>query len=317
MKKVISLFILTFFASLAVKASTYSDTAFVEKKMILQTKTGEILGTLTTPEKFTKIPVALIIAGSGPTDRDGNNPVMKNNSLKMLSTELVKQGIATLRYDKRGIAESQASGKSEKDLRFEDYVNDAKEWIKLLKQDKRFSKIIIIGHSEGSLIGMIAGITADKYISIAGPGQSADKILKEQLQAQPKIVTDIALPIIDSLAKGLKVVNVDPMLVSLFRASVQPYIISWFKYDPQTEIKKLTIPVLILQGTNDIQVSVEDARRLSIADPKAHLVLIKNMNHIFKIVEGDRQANIKTYSDPLLPISDELVKNITGFILKD
>jgi pimeloyl-ACP methyl ester carboxylesterase len=317
MKKVISLFILTLFASLAVKASTYSDTTFVEKKMILQTKTGEIFGTLTTPEKFNKIPVALIIAGSGPTDRDGNNPVMKNNSLKMLSVELLKNGIATLRYDKRGIAESSAAGKSEIDLRFEDYVNDAKEWINLLKRDKRFSKIIVIGHSEGSLIGMIAGTTADKYVSIAGAGQSADKILKEQLSAQPKIVTDIAFPIIDSLTKGVEVANVDPMLASLFRASVQPYIISWFKYDPQTEIKKLTIPVLILQGTNDIQVSVEDAKRLSNADPKAHLVLIKNMNHIFKIVEGDRQANIKTYSDPLLPIADELVKSIADFILRN
>jgi len=243
--------------------------------------------------------------------------VMKNNSLKMLSVELLKNGIATLRYDKRGIAESSAAGKSEIDLRFEDYVNDAKEWINLLKQDKRFSKIIVIGHSEGSLIGMIAGTTADKYVSIAGAGQSADKILKEQLSAQPKIVTDIAFPIIDSLTKGVEVANVDPMLASLFRASVQPYIISWFKYDPQTEIKKLTIPVLILQGTNDIQVSVEDAKRLSNADTKAHLVLIKNMNHIFKIVEGDRQANLKTYSDPSLPIADELVKSITDFILKN
>ena len=161
-----------------------------------------------------------------------------------------------MRYDKRGIAESKGAGKSETDLRFDDYVNDAKEWTQLLKKDKRFSKVIVIGHSEGSLIGMIAGTTADKFISIAGAGQSADKILKEQLSSQPKEVQDLSFPMIDSLKNGKTIDNVPPMLNSLFRPTVQPYMISWFKYDPQNEIKKLSILTLILQGTTDIQVSV-------------------------------------------------------------
>lgn len=318
MKKVISLFLLIMFASLNIVASNNNDTTTVETKITLKTATGDIFGTLTTPEKFNNIPVALIIAGSGPTDRDGNNSGLNNNSLKMLSAELVKKGIATLRYDKRGIAESKAAiGTGEASLRFDDYVNDAKGWIQLLKQDKRFSKVVVIGHSEGSLIGMIAATTADQYVSIAGAGQSADKILKIQLGTQPKIVTDAAFPILDSLKNGFLVKKVDPMLASLFRPSVQPYLISWFKYDPQVEIKKLTIPVLILQGTNDIQVSVDDAKLLAMANPKSHMVLIDKMNHVFKIVDGDRQANIKTYSDPTLPISIDLAKNITDFILKN
>jgi len=316
MKTAFSLLFLSLMISLSVTASINSDTVSIEKKISLKTTSGEIFGTLTTPEKVTKIPVALIIAGSGPTDRDGNNQVMKNNSLKMLSSALVKNGIATLRYDKRGIAESKAAGKNEADLRFEDYVNDAKGWLQLLKQDKRFSKVIIIGHSEGSLIGMLVATAADKYISIAGAGQSADKKIKEQLIAQPKIVKDVAYPIIDSLKNEKIVTNIDPMLYSLFRPSIQPYLISWFRYDPQSEIKKLTIPVLILQGTNDIQVSVEDARLLSNAYPKAHLVYVDKMNHVFKIVEGDRPANIKTYNDLSLPIADKLVNSITDFILK-
>lgn len=317
MKKIKNLLILLSFNILTVNASTNSDTTFVETKITLQTKTGEIFGTLTTPEKFDKIPVALIIAGSGPTDRDGNNPMMKNNSLKILASELSKNGIATLRYDKRGIAESKGAGKSESDLRFDDYVNDAKEWIQLLKKDKRFSRVIVIGHSEGSLIGMITGTTADKFISIAGAGQSGDKILKEQLSSQPKEVQDLSFPMIDSLKNGKTIDNVPPMLNSLFRPTVQPYMISWFKYDPQNEIKKLSIPTLILQGTNDIQVSVEDAKRLSNANPKAELVLINNMNHIFRIIDGDKQANMATYSKGDLPIANELVKSITTFILKD
>ncbi len=308
--------VLFFFVSIIAHASTTKDTVFVETRIILNTKTGEIFGTITTPEKFNRIPVALIIAGSGATDRDGNNPMMKNNSLKILAAELSKNGIATLRYDKRGIAESKAAGKSETDLRFVDYVNDANEWIQLLKKDNRFSKIIVIGHSEGSLIGMAAGTTADKFISIAGAGQSADKILKEQLSTQPKQVQDLSYPIIDSLKKGKTIDNVPQMLNSLFRPTVQQYMISWFKYDPQNEIKKLSIPTLILQGTNDIQISVEDAKRLSNANPRAELVFINGMNHILRIIKGDKQANIATYSKGDLPIANELVKSITTFILK-
>ncbi len=303
--------------NVSVNAAIKNDSTYTETKITLHTQTGDIFGALTIPKKYNKLPVALMIAGSGPTDRDGNNLMMKNNSLKILALELAKNGIATLRYDKRGIAESKAAGKSEADLRFDDYVNDAKEWIQLLKQNKQFSQVVIIGHSEGSLIGMIAGASADKYISIAGAGQSADKILKAQLSTQPKEIQDLSFPILDSLKNGEKVNNVKPMLFSLFRPSVQPYMISWFKYDPQNEIKKLSIPILILQGTNDIQVSTEDAKRLSTANPRAHLVLIENMNHILRTVKGDRQENLKTYYDASLPISKELIKSISDFILKD
>ncbi|MCG9792628.1 alpha/beta hydrolase [Flavobacterium algicola] len=301
----------------AVIASENKDTNFMETQIILKTKSGDIFGTLTTPKSFSNISVALIIAGSGPTDRDCNNPMMKCDAYKKLAYGLSENNIASLRYDKRGIAESKAAGKSETDLRFDDYVNDAKEWIQLLKQDKRFSKVIVIGHSEGSLIGMIASTIADKFISIAGAGQSADKTIKEQLSTQPKEVQDLSYPILDSLVKGKTADNVNPVLNSLFRKSVQPYMISWFKYDPQIEIQKLNMPILIVQGTNDIQVTVEDAKRLSKANPKSQLVLIEKMNHIFRTVDGDKKANVATYNNSSLPLADGFIKNITSFILKN
>ena len=127
-----------------------------EEEITLETKTGDIKGSLLIPSVSEKTAVVLIIAGSGPTDRNGNNPMMTNNSLKMLAKELQKNGIASVRYDKRGIGESKNSGLQEIDLRFEDYVQDVEGWIKLLKEDDRFSNIIVLGHSEGSLIGMIA-----------------------------------------------------------------------------------------------------------------------------------------------------------------
>jgi len=242
--------------------------------------------------------------------------MMKNNSLKMLAEKLCENGIASLRYDKRGIAASMEAGLSESKLRFENYIDDAVAWIELLKQRKQFSEIIVIGHSEGSLIGMIASqkTDVDAYVSIAGVGQSADKTLKEQLKSQPQIVIDAAFPIIDSLVQGKIVENFDPMLNSLFRLSVQPYIISWFKYDPQTEIKKLKIPILIVQGTTDIQVSVDDANKLANANRNSRLEIIEGMNHIFKEAVLERSQNISTYSQPDLPVKKELIEVIIDFI---
>lgn len=285
----------------------------------LETTTGTLEGSLLVPKSKAGMPVVLIIAGSGPTDRDGNNPAMKNNSLKLLATELWKNGIASLRYDKRAIGKSRKAGLKESDLRFEHYIEDAKGWITFLKKDKRFNQFIVIGHSEGSLIGLIASQekSVDKFISIAGVGQSADKTLKEQLKSQPPAVLEMSLPIIDKLVQGETVDNVNPMLYSLFRPSVQPYMISWFKYDPPKEISKLKIPVLVIQGSTDIQVSEDDAQMLAEANPKTIKKVIKGMNHIFKKAELNRTKNIATYNQPELPVMPELVESIVGFIKKN
>ena len=302
--------------SISCTSQVKSDSNRIESPVSLKTSTGEIFGTLTTPLNFSNGPLVLIIAGSGPTDRNGNNPMMKNNNLQQLAWGLSEAGIATIRYDKRGIAASSKAMKSEADLRFEDYINDIKDWIAFIKKDNRFSKIIIAGHSEGSLLGMIAarGI-ADQFISIAGLGKPANETLREQLESQPEQVKEIAFPILDSLSVGLTVSNPNPMLAALFRPSVQPYLISWFNYNPQTEITKLKMPVLIAQGDQDIQVTVKDAELLANAKKDAQLFVIKGMNHIFKMVSSDdRNENIKTYSNPNLPISTALLDKIISFI---
>jgi alpha-beta hydrolase superfamily lysophospholipase len=292
-----------------------ADTSFTETLMTLSTATGDLSGVLTVPAGANKGIVALIISGSGPTDRNGNNPSMQNNSLKMLSAGLAGSGIASLRYDKRGIAGSASAMKKEADLRFEDYVNDAKDWIEKLRKDNRFKQVVVIGHSEGSLVGMIAAKGANKMISIAGIGQPAHNVIKDQLRAQPQGIQDLTFPLLDSLKNGHRVTNPGPAFSSLFRESVQPYLISWFTYDPQAEIKKLQIPVLIIQGTTDIQVSVAEAKLLAAANPKAKLVTIEGMNHVLKNAPADAAANVKIYNDPSLPLVPELLKTITTFIL--
>ena len=290
---------------------------YFELDQTLQTSTGELSGTLTVPILKGTFPVALIIAGSGPTDRNGNNAQMKNNSLQMLAHELAAQGIASLRYDKRGIGKSASAMISEEQLRFENYVEDAKAWAAELKADSRFRKLIIIGHSEGSLIGMLACEKADAFVSLAGAGRPIDVILKEQLAVQLKGKKKLLRAANEGLSKlkeGKLVENVPAELFGLFRPSVQPYMISWMKYDPAVEISKLKIPIVIVQGSTDLQVQVKDAELLHAASVGSRYILIEGMNHIFKMAPSDREKNIETYSKPELPIVQELIRAICNSV---
>jgi pimeloyl-ACP methyl ester carboxylesterase len=314
--------ILTLFGFIIVGGS-YAQTAISSKEAPakLETPTGTIYGTLLVPGTKPKYPVVLIIAGSGPTDRNGNSPLLSghNDSLKLLAEGLAANGIASLRYDKRGIAESAKAMKSEAEIRFEDYIDDAVLWCKQLRQDKRFSTLTIAGHSEGSLIGMVAAQKAgvDGYVSIAGIGRPADDILRDQLK--PKLPPDLMKAtdaILASLMAGKAVDEVPPQLAALFRPSVQPYLISWFRYDPSKEIAKLKVPVLIVQGTTDIQVSVKDAKLLATAAPASKLKLIEGMNHVLKQVPDDKDKQIASYSDPDLPVARQLIDQITKFARK-
>ncbi|QUM80241.1 alpha/beta hydrolase [Moritella sp. 5] len=305
-----------FIVTLLVFTTFNSFATPIEKIVNIETGTGKLEGTLLTDDSKVSKTVALIIAGSGPSNRDGNNPTMTNNSLKMLADELSKLGISSLRYDKRGIGKSKSSELKESELRFENYINDAISWIEYLNNLSNFNKIVVIGHSEGSLIGMVASQqkNVDKFISIAGAGQPIDQTIREQLKSQPPIVIEQSTPILDKLLQGERVQNIPAFLNSLFRPSVQPYLISWFKYNPQKEIAKLNKPVLIVQGSTDIQVSLMDADKLEAANIKADKVVIQKMNHIFKEATLDRQSNFQTYNQPELPIKPELVEVIGEFV---
>ena len=291
---------------------------FTSSPISLTTASGTLYGTLVLPSNQTACPVILIIAGSGPTDRDGNNPLIagKNNNLKMIAEVLAQNGFASVRYDKRGIGESQSAGLNESDMRFDDYVNDAAAWVETLKNDGRFSLVGIVGHSEGSLIGMIAANKSgsDFYVSLEGAGRPAYDIIIEQLAGQPATVIAEVKRINAELIAGNTVADVDPGYYSLFRPSVQPYLISWYKYDPAVEIAKLTCPVLIVQGTTDLQVSQKDADLLKAAKPDSVYALIEGMNHILKDAPLDETKNFATYSNPDLPLTPDFVAALIAFV---
>ena len=216
-------------AAVMCKAQTVDSTLYVESPIALHTSTGNISGTLCIPSHTKRFPVALIIAGSGPTDRDGNSfPMLSCDAYKILARRLATNNIASVRYDKRGIGESVGTITSESDLRFDNYIDDARAWIDTLKKSRKYTQVIVIGHSEGSLIGMVAAKSADKYVSIAGAGTKAAITLKRQFAASlPEGLKDTADVILDSLAEGHLVRYSPPKLRSLFRKSIQPYMISW------------------------------------------------------------------------------------------
>lgn len=291
---------------------------FKEDEIELTTRDDKSLyGTLLTNDKNDST-IVLIIPGSGPTDRDGNSLILqgKNNSLKYLAEDLIEANLPSLRIDKRGVGKSAKAMTKEEDLTFDMYVEDVVEWGNFLLKDDRFNQIIIAGHSEGSLIGMIAAqkVPVKAYISLAGSGTSADTIISKQMATQPEMLTKEVERVFSKLRQGDTVGDVNILLYSLFRPSIQPYMISWIKYHPAKEIAKLDIPILIVQGNTDIQISVDDAKSLNNANKSSTLVIIDQMNHVFKDAPIDRAANIAAYTNPELKNVPLLASEIIKFI---
>jgi uncharacterized protein len=283
-----------------------------------ETPTGTLYGTLTLPTGIDKADIVVIQPGSGPVDRDGNLPGHRNNSLRMLSTALAERGIASLRIDKRGIGKNRAAGLDETKLRFEIYVDDFADWARIAGEQGSVGRVFLLGHSEGALIATLAALTTDVsgVILIAGSGVPAGRLIARQndVSGAASSVRRKISEILGMLEFGDPYPNPPVSLHALFRSSIQPYLLSWFRYDPAAELGKLRLPVLIVQGSTDFQVWRKDADLLSAASPHAIRADIDGMNHILKTAPSDRRQNYATYNMPDLPLATGLVDVLADFI---
>jgi pimeloyl-ACP methyl ester carboxylesterase len=282
---------------------------------------GALSGTLLAP-KSTNAPVVLIIPGSGPTDRDGNNPFgMKAASYRLLAEALAERGIASVRIDKRGMFASKAAVPDPNAVTIADYAADVRSWVARIKERTGADCIWLLGHSEGGLVALAARQSLDVcgLLLVAAPGRPVGEALREQLRANPANapVLDQALAAIGKLEAGQTVDTADmnPMLMPLFAPQVQRYLIDLLSHDPAALLGGYERPVLVLQGQLDIQVGEADARRLAGANPGAQLVLLPRVNHVLKELSSeDRAANLASYADPNLPIAPSVVNAVASFL---
>ncbi|MFC5046730.1 alpha/beta hydrolase [Aquimarina hainanensis] len=273
-----------------------------------------IEGTLVAPYADKEVPLVIFIMDAGSINRDGNDRMSKNNTFKNLSYELAKKGIATFRYDKR-LFRMTHLGIKENEVSFDDYISDAKSVVTFFSQNDKYTKIIILGHGQGSLVGMIAAQeNTDAFISVGGNGQSIDQIIIEQIGKQAPGLSKNVIQAFDELKKTGRATSYDPALESIFKLDLQPFIKSWMKYTPTEEISKLTIPILIIQGDRDIHVEPSESYKLRDAVPNAKYVIFEKMNHILKEINGNRLENQKSFDEEWREIMPTVIDTISDFV---
>ncbi|MEL6374665.1 MAG: alpha/beta fold hydrolase [Pseudomonadota bacterium] len=269
--------------------------------------------------------VVVIIPGSGPTDRDGNNRHgVRAAPYRLLAQGLARRGIASVRFDKRGMFASRAAVPDANAVTLAAYARDVKRWVATALRQTRQPCAWLVGHSEGGLVALVAAQRQPKLcgvILVAAPGRPFGTILREQLAANPANapLLPAALAAISRFERGQRVDvrGLHPALQRLFAPSVQAFLIDLMAHDPAKLASTVRLPLLIAQGDKDIQVTLADARRLKAHAPRAVFKRLAETNHVLKRVTGDsRAANIATYANPRLPLAPGVIDAIAGFIVK-
>ncbi len=282
---------------------------------------GPLRGTLLAPQGEPRATI-LVIPGSGPTDRDGNNPMgVSAAPYRLLAEAMAEQGIATVRIDKRGLFGSAAAGNANA-VTVSEYVSDIRSWIGAVRAQTGADCIWLLGHSEGALLALAtAAENADDVcglVLVSGVGRRMSDVLREQLpNSQFAPHQDAAMSIIERLERGewVDAAAIEPALMPLFAPPIQDYLIDMFSHDPAVLAGRVQVPVLIVHGLSDLQTTEADARRLASANPRARLVLLAGVNHVLKHVEGDdRAANVASYADPALPLAEGVAEAIVEFV---
>ncbi len=290
----------------------------VSGELVLTTPTGDLHGSYLGPAGCPPFPTVLFHVGSGPTDRDGNTVGASgsNDGHLQLAQALAEEGIASVRYDKRGVAQSTPALEDPSDLLVQTYVDDLAGWVEMLRgQSDTVAAIIVLGHSEGSLYATLVAASGevDGLVHAAGPGRPFGDVLAEQLMnnvGDPDLLAQ-ALQILEMLEAGQTVDDVPVSLLSLFDPSIQPFLITLLAYDPTVEIANVAVPTTILAGDADIQIPASDAELLAAAKPDAELRIIAGMTHTFK---SDAAGQAAAYDDPTVPLADGVVQAVVDAV---
>ncbi len=307
MKIIIS--VLAFFA---INLSAGQDKIYNESEISISKL---IDGSLITPKNDKVTDLVIIIPDSGPTNRNGNQNFLRSNNLKKLAIALSEHGISSFRYDKRIVKQIRAGKVDVKSMRFDDFVIDAKAVVSYFKNKDQFSNIYIVGHSQGSLVGMLAvDGDVDGFISLAGAGKNIGDVIFEQINNTARQFAEDTKRVIKTLKSGKTTKDFPPALTDMFNLETQPFMISWMAYEPTEVIANITIPILVVSGTKDLQVPIEEAKQLAAANEKSQLKIIKNMNHVLFTIEGDKLENSKSYNEAFRTINPELITSIVEFI---
>lgn len=301
---------------LFVSACIIAQNDIVSEDFMLMNDSIKLPGTLTYNKSLKQQPLVIFVHGSGNVDRNGNQIGLANaNYIKQLSDSLVKRDIAFYRYDKRSATWVNLRYMM-KNMSLNAFVEDVNIAINQFKDDKKFSSITLIGHSQGSLVAMLAANNhVNKYVSLAGPSSPIDVIMTKQLKSQNDSLGIKAEAHFKELKTTGTIKKVGSQLMAIFAKPNQSFFKSWMQYNPSEEIKKLNIPILILNGTKDLQVFETDAENLHKANPKSELVIIPNMNHVLKTIEND-DDNETSYKTPDFSLSQTLINTLETFIKK-
>jgi hypothetical protein len=287
-----------------------------EEPVVVERAGVKLRGVLWRPAHVTgHMPIALIIGGSGPTDRDGNQGALATDSYRLLAVSLARAGIASIRYDKRGIGASDRV--AEASLSFTDLVEDAAAFAAFARKDKRFTKLTVIGHSEGGLVAIQLGDTAphpDALVLVATPGRPLWQVIHEQLARRGQ-ATEHADAIMAALRDGKPVGEYPRELARLFRPSVETFLRSEIALDPAALLAKVSIPVAIVQGETDVQVSVADARLLHAKRKNARLWLLPRVNHVLK-EEAALSPEQESYTDASRPLGPGVADAIASSVAR-
>ena len=295
--------------ALILVVAVLAPAAFADESAV---RVGALDAVLTTPAGVERPPAALLIAGSGSTDRDGNGPQLKPATLKKLAEQLAARGIASLRYDKRGARGWKAEFGRPEDFRFKDYVDDAASLVDFLRG--KFARIVLVGHSEGGLVAILTArrTPADRLVLLTTSARRQGDLLKAQLEKKlPAAKMEPVAKAIDAIMAG-QVVDPPPPELPI-APSMQPGIGSAFTEDPIDPLKQITIPILIVGGARDHQIARLDMVALAAAAPAAKSLWLPDMNHVLVDVASEDE-NLASYNDPDRPLAPDMVEAVAGFI---